>query len=249
TTFLPRPRAACGSRRERGVNSVRDADYSDACTCGPWGGLRLEASDLTRPKPLLLLVYLAVEGPQHRRHLSELFWPGAAAPLASLRTALAQLKRGAPGAVEVRGGRLAAAVPSDVRAVLGDGPAAAVAWSAYRLPGAAPPTPETLERAFRLLVAGGGDHAATLRRDAAEYGLELRSAPSGAADRTDRPAPPTNLRPRATSFVGRDLELVEVARLLADPETRTVTLAGPGASGRAAWRGRRRGRSCGPAPA
>lgn len=201
------------------------------------GGLRLEASDLTRPKPLLLLVYLAVEGPQHRRHLSELFWPGAAAPLASLRTALAQLKRGAPGAVEVRGGRLAAAVPSDVRAVLDVGPAAAVAWSAYRLPGAAPPTPETLERAFRLLVAGGGDHAATLRRDAAEYGLELRSAPSGAADRTDRPAPPTNLRPRATSFVGRDLELVEVARLLADPETRLVTLTGPGGVGKSslAW--------------
>lgn len=261
------------------------------------GGLRLEGSDFARPKPLLLLTYLAVEGPQHRRHLSELFWPRAAAPLSSLRTALAQLRRGAPGAVEADGQRLRAAVPSDVQAVLagaadplaepdypgafldglrlpdwgeeleewvyatrelvaetvrsrllaraevlaGEGGVAAaaeLAEAAYRLPGAPPPAPETIERAHRLLAAGGSPHAAALRREAEEYGIVLRAVPAAPAGRTATPsAPPTNLRPRAASFVGRDLELVELARLLADRGNRLVTLVGPGGAGKSslAW--------------
>lgn len=39
------------------------------------GGLRLEASYFSQPKPLLLLTYLGVEGIQQRKHLAELFWP------------------------------------------------------------------------------------------------------------------------------------------------------------------------------
>jgi DNA-binding SARP family transcriptional activator len=42
------------------------------------GGLTLEAARFNRPKPLLLLAYLAVEGSKEKRHLYELFWPEAA---------------------------------------------------------------------------------------------------------------------------------------------------------------------------
>lgn len=58
------------------------------------GDLRLEASESAPgPKPLLLLAYLALEGPRERRHLAELFWPQAADPLNSLSAALKQLRR------------------------------------------------------------------------------------------------------------------------------------------------------------
>jgi tetratricopeptide (TPR) repeat protein len=56
------------------------------------GGLYLEGHAFRRPKPLLLLVYLALEGPQPRRRLAELFWPGAQDALNSLSVALNQLK-------------------------------------------------------------------------------------------------------------------------------------------------------------
>ena len=63
------------------------------------GGLELPASSLTRPKPLLLLAYLALEGPQERRHLSELFWLGATDPLNRLAVTLARLRGAAPAVV------------------------------------------------------------------------------------------------------------------------------------------------------
>ena len=64
------------------------------------GGVALEDTDFTRPKPLLLLTYLALEGPQKRRHLAELFWPGATNHMKSLTVALARLRKGAPSAIE-----------------------------------------------------------------------------------------------------------------------------------------------------
>ncbi len=64
------------------------------------GRLVLEEVTFTRPKPLLLLTYLALEGTQKRRHLAELFWPAAADRMKSLTVALARLRQGAPGAVE-----------------------------------------------------------------------------------------------------------------------------------------------------
>lgn len=57
------------------------------------GGLRLEGSSFSREKPLLLLAYLALEGPKPRRFLAELFWPEAADPLNSLAVALAKLRK------------------------------------------------------------------------------------------------------------------------------------------------------------
>jgi predicted ATPase/Tfp pilus assembly protein PilF len=64
------------------------------------GRLALDESGLARPKPLALLAFLAVEGPQDRRHLAELFWPTARDHMKSLAVALTQIRRAAPGAVE-----------------------------------------------------------------------------------------------------------------------------------------------------
>lgn len=47
---------------------------------------------MARPKPLLLLAYLALEGPQERRHLAELFWGGATDPFNRLAVTLARLR-------------------------------------------------------------------------------------------------------------------------------------------------------------
>ncbi|WP_064014100.1 tetratricopeptide repeat protein [Deinococcus puniceus] len=44
------------------------------------GGVSIEGGKYGREKPLLVLAYLALEGPQPRRHLAELFWPSAEGP-------------------------------------------------------------------------------------------------------------------------------------------------------------------------
>jgi tetratricopeptide (TPR) repeat protein len=64
------------------------------------GGVALDEAEFSRPKPLLLLSYLALEGRQDRRHVAELFWPEAADRMKSLTVALARLRKGVPGAVE-----------------------------------------------------------------------------------------------------------------------------------------------------
>jgi predicted ATPase len=63
------------------------------------GGLALSGASIRRPKPLLLLAYLSLEGPKERRYLAELFWPRAANARKSLSMALTQLRAGAPGAI------------------------------------------------------------------------------------------------------------------------------------------------------
>ena len=59
------------------------------------GGLELTESGLRRGafKPLLLLAYLALEGPKPRRFLAELFWLEAADPLNSLKVVLHRLRQ------------------------------------------------------------------------------------------------------------------------------------------------------------
>ena len=49
-----------------------------------------------RKKPLLLLAYLCLNGPQARRSVARQFWPDAANPMNSLSVAVAQLRRAAP---------------------------------------------------------------------------------------------------------------------------------------------------------
>jgi predicted ATPase len=82
------------------------------------GGLWLEGSDFTRPKPLLLLTYVALEGPQVRRHIAELFWPEARDSMKSLTVALTRLRQGAPGVIETDGKRLWSYIPVDVKDLL-----------------------------------------------------------------------------------------------------------------------------------
>ena len=63
------------------------------------GKLALESVDFPRPKLLLLLAYLAIEGSKEKRHLYELFWSDASDPATSLRMALAQFRKVAPDLV------------------------------------------------------------------------------------------------------------------------------------------------------
>jgi DNA-binding SARP family transcriptional activator len=65
-----------------------------------FGGVSLEPPTLTRPKPLLLLVYLNIEGSRSRRDLAELFWRDSKDPMQNLRTALSQINKDAPEAVQ-----------------------------------------------------------------------------------------------------------------------------------------------------
>lgn len=83
------------------------------------GRLELSGSEFARPKPLLLLAYLAIEGPQERRHLAELFWPGNADGLNSLSVTLSRIRRGAKNALEADEVRVWTRLETDTQALLG----------------------------------------------------------------------------------------------------------------------------------
>ncbi len=61
-----------------------------------FGKLELENIKFRRKKPLLLLCYLALEGRQDRRYISEFFWPSASDSFNSLSRALSQLRKISP---------------------------------------------------------------------------------------------------------------------------------------------------------
>ena len=64
------------------------------------GGLQLDSVSFGRPKPLSLLAYMAIEGPQERRYLAEIFWPHAKSPRDSLTQALKKLAKALPDYVD-----------------------------------------------------------------------------------------------------------------------------------------------------
>jgi WD40 repeat protein len=78
------------------------------------GGLKVEGSSLTRPKPLLLLAYLSLNGSRDRRDLAELFFIGTQDPAQGLRVALSHLNKEASGVLRTSEKRLWTEVPSDV---------------------------------------------------------------------------------------------------------------------------------------
>ncbi|MCA9836375.1 MAG: tetratricopeptide repeat protein [Trueperaceae bacterium] len=82
------------------------------------GGLELEGAQLSRPKPLLLLCYVSVEGSKSRVDLAELFYLDARDPMSSLRVALNHIRSDAEGALDLEGHRVDALVDSDARELL-----------------------------------------------------------------------------------------------------------------------------------
>jgi len=82
------------------------------------GGLALHGTAYARPKSLLLLAYLGLEGERDRLFLSKVFFGQTADPLGSLRTTVRRLRQEAPGALEVDGDRLRTSVICDTASVL-----------------------------------------------------------------------------------------------------------------------------------
>ena len=81
------------------------------------GELKLEEATFTRPMPLLLLTYLSLEGPQHRRHLAELFWQEGNR-MKSLSMTLTRLRKGAGNVVEANDKIAWSTAKSDAKMVL-----------------------------------------------------------------------------------------------------------------------------------
>jgi predicted ATPase len=68
-------------------------DYDSRMIVRTLGGLHLDGETFSRPKPLLVLCYVALEGRQPRRHLADLFFGDTAHPLQSLAVALSRLRQ------------------------------------------------------------------------------------------------------------------------------------------------------------
>ncbi len=81
-----------------------------------FGKLELENIKFRRKKPLLLLTYLAIEGSQDRRYLSEFFWPNATDSFNSLSRALSQLRKICP--IEADKDRVWVNIKTDVKEFL-----------------------------------------------------------------------------------------------------------------------------------
>ena len=82
------------------------------------GALQLEGSDFTRPKGLLLLSYLALEGAKSRLHLQQFFFPNSEDASASLRVLLTQIRRGCPEALLEQNGTLRLGIACDATMLL-----------------------------------------------------------------------------------------------------------------------------------
>ena len=81
------------------------------------GGLELSHTAFARPKPLLLLCYLALEGSKERRHLAELFWREATDPLNRLAVTLARLRKADAGLVGADNTRVWTDLSTDAQAL------------------------------------------------------------------------------------------------------------------------------------
>jgi predicted ATPase/Tfp pilus assembly protein PilF len=255
------------------------------------GALRLGDSEFSRPKPLLLLAYLSLEGSKARRYLADLFFMDTADPLNSLSRALSYLRTEANVTVQADEQKVWTTLSCDAAEFINhadqkrfdkalelyQGPflesldlplgseleewvygtreylagrfrnvllqlaeqeaskgnlsqATKHAERAYTLTGAPELEPDDIQRLYRVLQAGKSTLASKLKQEAEDFDIDL----SG----TDLTLPEVretirhNLPIRATSFVGRDLELVEIARQLANPDIRLLTLHGTGGIGK-----------------
>ena len=163
------------------------------------GGLELEGSPFSGPKPLLLLGYLTLEGAKPRGFVAELLWPEAKDPRNMLASALKQLRRDAPGSIDADRTHVWSKVDSDAGGFLlaVEGREFREALSLYKGPlfdGVSMPwgveleewvfeTREAFARRARHahlrlaeLEAARGDFAAAARRAEAAHGLEVAPA-------------------------------------------------------------------------
>lgn len=105
-TFVLRPacdRAATDSARSKLRFMLRSL-----------GAAGIEGHILARPKPLLLLAYLTLAGPQSRGHLAELFWPSQDQARRSLTTAIRRVASACPQAIGADSKRVWSNLSSDV---------------------------------------------------------------------------------------------------------------------------------------
>lgn len=238
-------------------------------------GLRLEHTNFTRPKPLLLLAYLCIEGKKDKRFLAELFWPGASNHLNSLAKALSLLRQ--VGVVDNDDTHAWATVTSDANefltaleqhdlekavslyqgsflsgfylpdwsveveewlyttreflaarmreALLGlaevshdVGMATHYAERAYDVE--ATLEPDLIPRLYKWLA--NTPRRLKLEQEAQDFGISLEQP------KTIK----SNLPARGTSFIGRDLERLELAELLLQNDVRMVTVVGQGGVGK-----------------
>lgn len=261
------------------------------------GGLELKGATFQRPKALLLLCYLSLEGPKERLFLAELFWPDTKHPRTDLAMTLSRLRKGAPGVVASDDIRVWSQVDTDARKLFnhlerGEEENATTLYQGSFLAGAklpnlsveleewvystreflagqvqgallrlaeekakqeqfraaakgadaayqvasADPEPETLGRLHTLMLAGNSLYTDLVRRAAEGFELPLCHSRNEARARLRETlgiakiSVPHNLPTRETSFIGRDLELVRIAKLI--NEHRLVTLVGPGGVGK-----------------
>lgn len=103
--------------------------------------------------------------------------------------------------------------------------AAELAASAYRVAGAAPASPESLQRLHRLLALSHHELANAVMAELEELGAERAPGQESPLARQARAL-------FSTPFVGREAELAAVAGALGRRETRVLTLLGPAGSGK-----------------
>ncbi len=82
------------------------------------GGLELEGPGFTRPKPLLLLAYLTLNGSSDRHHVARLFFSDDVDRMQSLRITLSRLRWELPLVLEVDRERLRTSVVCDVHGLI-----------------------------------------------------------------------------------------------------------------------------------
>ena len=109
--------------------------------------------------------------------------------------------------------------------------------TAFRLSGAPEPDPDEIPQLLALMVAGQSPHAATLKKDAASYGVDVVLSSEDARQNllgsvAAQPPRPRNIPQASGQLVGRERELTELRRLLAEPDCRLLTLIGPGGNGK-----------------
>jgi predicted ATPase/Flp pilus assembly protein TadD len=111
--------------------------------------------------------------------------------------------------------------------------ASQLAERAYTLPGLGGTEVTHLKRLYTILCAGNSLVAPELRKEAEGYGipLQLTTTEARAIFKPDK-SPKQPLPLRGTSFVGRDVELTELANLLHNPKVSLLTLLGPAGVGK-----------------